>query len=157
MATQQKAVRVHGEPIGRSLRKRYTNASKPSWEETGRHFHHQHRKRRFTHRHATEAGFQKRSPLYLRMKFRKYGHTYPLKKTGEAEAQSRTARVTARGGTGQLKAQGGVKVLYKIRKFNFRPSGINLRDEFTRVTDREARQLGNYWGARFGPRFSNGA
>ena len=154
MVFVQKTI-VVGEPVGRSLRKRYREAALPSWEETGKQFHVQMRPNRFTHRHATEAGYKKRDPKYNRQKFKKYGHTYPLVKTGEVRSLVKTARIKARSGTGQANNQGGVKVTYRgARKLNFKNphSDINMVEEFTTITEREALLLGIAWQARFQPR-----
>lgn len=156
MAEMQNSVKIHGPGVGRSMRKAYMEAAVPAWMDTGQNFHLRHRPLRFTHRHATEAGYAKRTPKYLREKFRKYGHTYPLVKTGEARRLAATARITARAGTGQVENRGGSKVAYpSLRKLNFRSpsSDINMAEEFRRVTDREAVLLGHYFIARFTPRF----
>ena len=156
MAALQNNVKIHGPGIGRSLRTAYTEASVPAWMDTGRNFHLQYRPKRFTHKHATEAGYAERKPKYVREKFRKYGHTYPLVKTGEARRLAATARITARAGTGQADNRGGTKIAYpSLRKLNFRSphSDIHMAEEFRRVTDRESVLLGHYFIARFTPRF----
>ncbi|QDV40892.1 hypothetical protein Enr13x_07280 [Stieleria neptunia] len=156
MVSPPNAVKIHGQGVGRSLRQAYVAASVPAWQDTGRHFHLQHRPKRFTHKHATEADYGKRKPKYLREKFRRFGHTYPLVKTGEARRLAATARITARAGTGQVQNRGGVKVAYpQLRKLNFRHpnSDIDMADEFRRVPDRESVLLGHYFIARFSPRF----
>lgn len=150
-------VRVTGENIGRSLRKAYTEASQPSWEETGRTFHSRMRPKRFTHAHAKAAGYMARKPGYEKRKFRKFGHTDPLVWSGEVKRLVASARVTARKGTGQVGNQGGVRVAYPgARKLNRRhaDSKIEMQKEFTRVTDDEATELGRYFETRFSMRFS---
>ncbi|MEM6980602.1 MAG: hypothetical protein AAF539_13145 [Planctomycetota bacterium] len=150
-------VKIHGENIGRSLRKRYADASGVSWEETGQTFHLQYRPKRFTHKHARQAGYGKRKPRYNRVKLRRFGHTYPLVFSGEVRRLTQSARIIARKGTGRIGNQGGVRVTYRgARKLNFRhpDSNINMVREFTTVTDQEAITLGQYWQARFQPRFS---
>lgn len=175
MITKQKAIQIHGEPVGRSLRKAYTAASKPSWEDTGREFHKNYRLDRFTHRHATEANYGERKKKYTMQKLRKYGHTRPLEKSGEAKKLSASARIVARGGSGASKEvivsvghlthvtnvedRGGVRVVYaSLRKLNFRHpmSDINMADEFRRITDRESLSLGNFFASKFKPRFEQG-
>ncbi len=150
------AVKIHGENVGRSLRKKYGEASEPSWEETGRHYHIVYRPKRFTHAHARAAGYTPRKAAYNRRKLRKFGHTYPLVWAGEVKRLVASANITVRKGTGRLGSQGGVKVSYRgARKLNLRSrhTDINMADEFTRVTDQEATTLGQYWQARFQPRF----
>lgn len=149
--------KVRGQNVGRSLRKAYGEASEPSWEETGRKFHHQYRPKRFTHKHAREAGYMKRKPGYEKVKFRRFGHTYPLVFSGEVKRLVATARIKSRKGTGQAGNQGGVQVLYPgARKLNLRhkDSEIRMNQEFTRVTDHEATLLGLYFETRFSMRFS---
>ena len=150
-------IKFRGENVGRSLRKAYTEASEPSWEETGRTFHHQYRPKRFTHAHATAAGYGKRKPGYQKRKFRRFGHTYPLVFTGEVRRLVATAHIRARKGTGEVGNQGGVRVSYPgARKLNLRSKHTNIRmnEEFTRVTDQEATLLGLYFETRFSMRFS---
>ena len=151
------AVKVRGDNIGRSLREKYTLASEPSWEETGRTFHHQYRKKRFTHRHAKEAGYMKRKPGYEKIKFRRFGHTYPLVFSGEVQRLVATAHIKARKGTGQIGNQGGVRIAYPgARKLNLRSkhTKIRMNEEFTRIPDAEATLLGLYFETRFSMRFS---
>lgn len=157
MASSPVAVKVHGPGVGRSFREAYTEASEPAWMDTGQHFHLKHRPKRFTHQHATLAEYKKRKAKYLREKFRKYGHTYPLVKSGEARRLAATARITVRKGTGQEGNRGAVNIAYpSLRKLNFRHpnSDIDMADEFRRVADYEAAPLGNYFIARFLPRFT---
>ncbi|QEF98151.1 hypothetical protein Mal15_21990 [Stieleria maiorica] len=156
MATLQNHIKIHGPGVGRSLRQAYVAASEPAWKDTGQDFHVRYRPKRFTHAHATEAGYAKRKTKYVREKFRRYGHTYPLVKTGEARRLAATARITTRSGTGQVDNRGGVKISYpSLRKLNFRhpDSDINMADEFRRIPDRESVLLGHYFIARFVPRF----
>ena len=149
--------RVRGHNIGRSLRNDYVAASEPSWEETGRTFHHQYRPKRFTHKHAKEAGYMKRKPGYEKKKFRRFGHTYPLVWSGETKRLVATAHIKTRRGTGKFGNQGGVRVSYPGgRKLNLRHknSKIRMNEEFTRIPDAEATLLGLYFETRFSMRFS---
>lgn len=155
MVTRQKSVRIHGENIGRSLRKRYVEASEPSWDETGQHFHLQMRPKRFTPKHAKDAGYIKRKANYTKRKFKKFGHRNPLQWSGELKRQVQTANIKARSGTGRLGGQGGVSLTYRARVFNVRNPNtkINMADEFRRITDRESSLLGLYFQTRFESRF----
>ena len=159
MAQLQNAVKISGLNVGRSLRDAYVAASVPTWEDAGRQFHLKLRDHRFSHRHATEAGYTPRQAKYTKQKFRKFGHTYPLQWSGETRRLVATARITARAGTGQINNQGGVKIAYPgARKLNFRNphTDINMADEFRRVTDRETTTLGQTWQTRFSIRFNKG-
>lgn len=159
MVSLQRAVQVTGPNIGRSLRKRYTEASEPSWQEVGQTFHTKFRPNRFTEAHAIEAGYKARKLRYLKQKFRKFGHRNPLEYSGETKALVRTAHIKARKGTGAEGNRGGVKITYRgARKLNLRSkhSDINMADEFRRVTLRESMLLGIDYQTRFEARFYKG-
>lgn len=160
MAELTNAIKVHGENVGRSLRRQFVEASRPSWDEVGLQFHLEMRPKRFTHAHATEAGYTPRTAKYTRQKFKKFGHTYPLVWSGEVRRLTATARITVRTGDGQLGNQGGAKVAYsgarKLNRYNPK-SNVRMADEFKRVTDREADTLGKSWQSRFSSRFSRGS
>lgn len=155
MVTMQKVVRIHGENIGRSLRNRYVKASQPAWDETGQMFHLRYRPNRFTEAHAKEADYLKRKAKYTKQKYRKFGHTNPLEWSGELKRQTQTANIKVRKGVGTIGEQGGAEVAYRARIFNVRNKNteINMRDEFRRLTDREAQLLGMYFTVRFESRF----
>lgn len=150
------AIRVKGVNVGRSLRKKFGEASLPAWEETGKQFHTQYRPKRFTEEHARAARYGKRKESYLKRKERQFGHRDPLKFSGEVFRLTRTAGISARKGTGQIGNQGGVKVTYRgARKLNLRHpnSQIKMNEEFTRITRREATTLGLAFETRFKQRF----
>ena len=163
MPTLQKMVRIHGENIGRSLRKKYAAASLPSWDETGEMFHRRMRPNRFTDVHAKEAKYLKRKERYTKQKFNKFGHRRPLEWSGGLKAETSSAQIKPRGGTGQIanqitgsaNNQGGVQVIYRARVFNLRNKNtkINMPDEFRRITKREATTLGAFFQVRFENRF----
>lgn len=70
----------------------------------------------FTHAGASEYGYQKRSPRYTIYKLKKYGHTYPLVKTGQLKRSvmnTQDIRVTSNKVTVVLH---GPKYLYQYRK-----------------------------------------
>lgn len=157
MAQLQNAIKILGATVGRSLRKRFAEASLPSWEETGRQFHLEMRPARFTHKHATEAGYTPRTKKYTLHKLRKFGHTYPLVFSGEVRRLVATAHITARRGIGSANNRGGVQIAYPgARKLNrYNPlSQVRMAEEFRRVTDREATTLGRAWETRFSRRFN---
>lgn len=121
----------------RSLRKATNVSTKDSWQETGLHFHTEMSDDRFTHKHATLAGFATRTKKYQSTKLKKFGHTNPLEFSGETRRRARTANITAN--------SKGVSVRYGVNKLNFRnPKAripINMADEFRRVTQPEATTL----------------
>ena len=124
--------------VPRRLRKVTTAATKESWQETGLFFHTDMSDNRFTHRHATLAGYQPRSKKYERTKRLKYGHTNPMEFSGRTRRMIRTANITS--------TSKGVSVRYGgANTLNFRnPKGkppINMADEFRRITQPEATQL----------------
>jgi len=122
----------------RSLRKATNAATKDSWQETGLFFHTDLSDARFSHKHATLAGFATRTKKYQSTKLKKFGHTNPLEFSGETRRRVRTANITA--------TSKGVSVRYSgANKLNFRnPKArvpINMADEFRRVTQPEATTL----------------
>lgn len=124
-------------PTPRGMRKAMNAATAAAWAEAGTHFHEHMRFARFTHAHATKAGYAKRSAKYEREKLRKYRHTYPLEYSGDTRRRTITEfRVVAN--------SKGVHVRYPgARKFNFRnpASSINMAEEFTRILPEEATVL----------------
>jgi hypothetical protein len=121
----------------RKLKAATTQATRVSWEETGLHFHSEMSDARFSHKHASLAGFAKRTKKYESTKLKKFGHTNPLEFSGETRRRVRTANITA--------TSKGVSVRYSVGKLNFRnPKArvpINMADEFRRVTQPEATTL----------------
>ena len=144
------------EPVKRALWKQYNEASTEAWQETGKMFHVDMRPRRFTESHGREAGYKKRKAKYTKRKFCEFGHKNPLERTGEVKRLVKSAKIVARGGTGQRGNQGGARVIYRgARKLNYiNPhSDINMRAEFTRITEREAMTLGIAHGVRLKEKF----
>jgi|GEM_PF-3149292 len=87
----------------------------------------------FTHRGATEYGYQERSVLHTRKKLRKFGHTYPNVFTGKLRAEvlanATDIRATAKGVRGYLH---GPKYLWQYRKNYSQPDKAK---ELTAVSD----------------------
>lgn len=122
----------------RTLRKANTVATKEGWQETGLFFHTDMSDARFTHKHATLAGYAKRTKKYESTKLKKFGHTNPLEFSGDTRRRARTANITS--------TSKGVSVRYPgLNKLNFRNLKaripINMADEFRRVTQPEATTL----------------
>lgn len=124
----------------RGFKKAYNAASKESWHEAGVYFHTHFRDQRFTHRHATAAGYTKRKRQYEMRKLKKYGHTRPLEFTGRTRRAVRAATISS--------TSSGAKVRYPgARVFNFRnpKSQVNMLLEFTSVTQEEANELAAHY------------
>ena len=119
-------------PTPRKFRKAWNGSAKDAWFETGLFFQATMTDDRFTHRHATLAGYAKRSPLYEKRKRQEEGHTYPLVKSGRTRMGSRRARITS--------TSERLKIAWpNVRALNLRnpKSQINTREEFTRVIPHE--------------------
>lgn len=126
----------------RKLLRATNKAIRESWFETGLHFHREMSDDRFTHRHATLAGYQKRSRNYERTKLKKFGHTNPLEFTGRTRRLSRNANIVATnrdGGSGVEVRYGGLNTL------NFRNpkarNPIDMASEFRRINESERTTL----------------
>jgi hypothetical protein len=147
--------------VSRELRKQYQQASSESWKDVGAEFHSQMRDKRFTHAHATKAGYEPRVGSnmqpgqkgfwrsYTGRKLRKFGHTRPLEFTGETRRAVSLASISS--------SRAGVKVAYPgARKFNFSTKHTNVRmaDEFRRVLPEEADALAAVYAARLAERFT---
>ena len=140
--------------VGRGLKRAYDASVKQIWFDFGVEFHSQFSDARFTHAHASKAGYAQRSKQYERRKFKKFGHTYPLVWSGTARRLVRTANVVA--------TKNGVSVRYAgARVFNFKnpKSQVNMREEFTKVLPEEAEHLVRFFETKLGQKLNsdNGA
>ena len=127
-------------PTVRGMRRVINNLTKESWFQTGVQFHARFTDLRFTHAHATQAGYAPRSKSYERQKFKKYGHTYPLEYTGRTRRLVRTANVAS--------TSKGVDIRYPgARVFNFRNPKMkaNMVVEFTTVLQSEANEMAKFF------------
>src|SRR5207302_1050578 len=89
----------------RHLKKALTAGTKVAWLSSARAFHEHLREKRFTHQHASEAGYIKRkgenltpgtkafNRSYTGHKLKRFGHTLPLVLTGEA--RDRLAKIAS--------------------------------------------------------------
>lgn len=125
-------------------------------EELGDHWHQHFRPKHFTHAGATEYGYTPRQFEYTRRKFKTEGHTLPLvgpDKRGEVHSKDasriRDVRVTA------TKGEAKIRVVLHTPKLNFRPEGgrIDLRDEMSRISANEGKQLAHIAGVQQAKRF----
>lgn len=128
-------------PTPRNFRKAFNAASKQAWHETGVEFHDQFRDNRFTHRHATLAGYSLRKRSYTMRKLKLHKHTNPLEFSGTTRKLVR--RIVSISSTSK-----GNSVRYPgARVFNFRhpKSDVNMVQEFTTVTQQEANHLAGFY------------
>lgn len=103
-------------------------------------FHREMMDERFTHRHATKAGYLPRSRNYERKKLREKQHTNPLEYSGTTRRLSRNVNV--------VEFKNGADVRYPdARALNFRnpKSQINMVQEFTKVLPEEANALASFF------------
>jgi len=120
----------------RGMARRLNGMKNNSWVDAATLFHVEMRDRRFTHAHATAAGYTKRSRKYEKRKLKKWGHTYPLQFTGKTRRDVRAAQIST--------TSNGAKVAYAgARVFNFRnpKSQVNMAVEFTTILPSEANEL----------------
>jgi hypothetical protein len=125
--------------------KSWTAAVREGWRAAGELWHEQFRPKHFTHAGAREYGYLPRKGergneegfrrSYTGRKLHKFGHTYPLVYTGESMRLTRMQDVRP--------TSKGVRVVYRAYKFNFRHprSRIRMREEFTRISRREERDI----------------
>lgn len=124
----------------RGMRKVMNAVTKETWFETGIEFHSQFSDARFTHAHASKAGYAPRSKNYERRKLKKFGHTNPLEFSGTTRRLVRTASVTS--------TSKGANVRYPgARAFNFKNPKMqaNMVQEFTKVLPEEANELASFF------------
>ena len=148
--------------VGRGRRKAHNAASKASWAMVGRYYHATLRPKRFTPKHAEEAGYTKRKGENLPKSsgnFRRsyYGRKYydpllgggrnqadPLVKTGQAKKRARMARIS--------ETSKGARVAYPgLGVFNYRhpQSRVQMGVEFRRITRREVPELAEQWDENY--------
>ena len=112
-----------------------SNAVKQELHGAGEHWHKKFRKRHFETSAFDRYRYTKRSKKYNRLKKRKLGHTKPLVFTGVSQrlSQGKTIRETPK----------KVDVVMPTRAFNFKPpnSQVMMRDEFTQISQDEAREI----------------
>lgn len=141
----------------RGMKRAFNEASKAAWRDTAIEFHRNYRDKRFTAAHAREAGYGFRKgeliprgtkafrQSYTGRKLRIHKHTNPL-------------QFRAHGGTRDAIKFASISATHKGGKasyrgasvFNFRhpKSRIRMSDEFRRITDRESRELAEFYDSR---------
>jgi len=126
----------------RGMAKATRAAQKEAWYHTGVQFVAEHADRRFTHAHASAAGYKKRTEAYTRRKLNLFGHTYPLEYSGQTRLRVRTANLTSTANGNRIRFP-------QARRLNIRNTRakdpIDMKAEFTRVPQREADELAAYF------------
>ena len=136
----------------RGMKKAFNAASKAAWYMVALLFHKDYRPRRFTNEHAREAGYAARkgelltrgtkafARSYTGRKLRMKGHTRPLEFSGKTKEKVKAASISST-------FKGGKAAYRGASKFNFRhsKSKIRMSEEFSRITSREAKELGEYY------------
>lgn len=130
-------------PTPRGMRKILNASMKESWFETGAEFHAENSDKRFTHAHATAAGYAPRSRNYERRKLKKFGHTNPLEYSGTARRLSRVADVTSTGKSVTIRYRG-------LRVFNFKNPKMraDMAKEFTTILPSEVTESARVFDAK---------
>lgn len=123
------------------LRKVLGKVTKESWSETGLFFHSNMSDKRFSHRHATAARYQKRTSKYELRKLRQFGHTNPLEFTGRTRRLVRSANITSTSKGVSVRYGGANTLNFKNPKAK---KPIDMATEFRTVTPDEANELAKY-------------
>lgn len=146
----------------RGMRKAFNAAARAAWYATALFFHSVYRDRRFTEEHAREAGYARRKGelltrgtkaferSYTGRKLRLFGHTRPLEFSGRTRAQVRAASISSTSKMGKAAYPGASKFSFRHPK-----SKIRMQDEFRRITDREADELGQYFDEQLDQELKN--
>lgn len=139
----------------RGMKRIFNNAKKEAWRDTAWRFHEEYRDKRFTPEHAAAAGYMKRKGeliprgtkafqrSYTGRKLRMWKHTNPLEFSGKTRRAVKWASVSST-------SNGGKAAYSGARVFNFLPprSKIRMGEEFRRITQQEAIELGQYFDER---------
>lgn len=139
----------------RRLKKAFNEASKKAWYDTVVYWHLMYRDKRFTEQHGLEARYMKRKGellprgskafrrSYTGKKLAMQKHTRPLEFSGETRRKVKFANITSTSKGGKASYAGASKFSFKHPK-----SRIRMQEEFRRITDREALDLGQYYDQR---------
>lgn len=159
-------------PVARGLRRRFNNAMKDAWEQTGDYFHDELVAARFTPQHAQQAGYHARKGQNLPVGSKGFRRSYygrkfydpnrgggsnqalPLVNTGETKRAILSGRPNVRA------TRYGVRVAYSAaRVFNLRhpKSRIRMNDEFRRIAPYEIPKIAEKYDQFLDDRLNNGA
>lgn len=111
-----------------------------AWTQTGEFWHRTLRPRHFQADALSEYGYARRKRRYLARKRAKWGHIRPLVWSGELEQATRARRIETR----TFRTRSRMRVVLPLaRKANWRhpASQVNLREELTAVSDRDAERM----------------
>ena len=143
--------------------KAFNEAQKKAFRAVGEYWHQHILPQHFTHAGARRYGYQRRSRRYESYKLRKYGHTYPLVKTGQMKREALMIRDVREKNSRVKVFLHGPKHLWQFRK-DYGASdkakeltAVDSKDEATiiRIFDQVmTEELGRASGARIG-RISN--
>ena len=149
--------------VPRWVSKAHTAASRDSWALLGSMFHRDMVAKRFTEEHAREARYTKRKGEAMPRGSKQWRRSYYGRKflTDKGGGKNQADPLVFTGRTKQLVASGipsitvssrGARVRYaSANTLNFRhpKSRVHMRNEFTRVTEREADQLRRAWDMNY--------
>lgn len=140
------ALKTEG-PTPRLLKRVLNDCHRDAAANMGSFWHERFREKHFTNAASSEYGYHPRqgergrpskkfSSSYTGRKLREKGHTRPLVYTGESERRTRQLDVRATAKRGEAR----VRVVLHAPALNFRYAGspIDMRDEVTTVSQREA-------------------
>jgi hypothetical protein len=133
--------------IAKLPKSKFNACARQAFREIGMYWHRALRPKHFTHRGATEYGYEPRQGergsaggrgfrrTYTGRKLHRYGHTRPLVYTGESERESKTARIVA--------TSKRVRVRMKLPRLNWRHESRTktMREELTMISAAEEKRL----------------
>lgn len=117
--------------LGEFAKREWQRIQREAWLIVGRRWHERMRPKHFKRSAISEYGYKPRGAKYEARKFREKGHRDPLVFTGASRRSTATGRITA--------TYHGVRVAMTAPNLNRDP---RLREELTRITPREAEELG---------------
>lgn len=128
-------ISVEYDGVPRIGRREINREVKIAYKGMAETWHSQFRDKHFRATAFGEYGYTSRSRKYEAFKKRVAGHKRPLEFSGESRRLSRSKRIQA--------TSKGASVVMPVRAFNFRAKGskVDMRREFTTVTDREQSTL----------------
>lgn len=148
-------------PTPRGMARHLRRVEKMMWQNLGEFWHKTMRPKHFTHAGAREYGYRPRkgergnphpkgfARSYTGRKLKKFGHTLPMVFTGESRSLTgiRDVRATSKGTRVVMRARG-------LNRRN-RHSNINMREEMTRISILEKKQLEARGTVRFEAAMNN--
>jgi len=129
------SISIEYDGVPRISKREINREVKTAYKGMATTWHQRFRDKHFRSTAFNEYGYPSRSRKYEDFKKRVAGHKRPLEFSGESRRLSKSKRIQA--------TSKGASVVMPVRAFNFRPKGsrVDMRKEFTTVTEREQSTL----------------